>query len=81
MLSIVKEHSNLLRKTVVDISQDTFDVEVDQKFWHDVLDSYFIGGRESKEQQDDDLLFFVREMVFCLNFMQQKENTNSIICP
>lgn len=77
----MKEHSNLLRKTVVDISQDTFDVEVDQKFWHDVLDSYFIGGRESKEQQDDDLLFFVREMVFCLNFMQQKENTNSIICP
>ncbi|KAL7616137.1 hypothetical protein Lser_V15G02183 [Lactuca serriola] len=64
LLSIVKEHSNLLRKTVVDISQDTFDVEVDQKFWHDVLDSYFIGGRESKEQQDDDLLFFVREMSF-----------------
>lgn len=61
LLSMVKKHSNLIGKTVVD-DQDASDVEMDQKFWHDVLDLYFIGGRESKEQQDDDLLFFVRKM-------------------
>ncbi|KAK9069493.1 hypothetical protein SSX86_011397 [Deinandra increscens subsp. villosa] len=61
LLSMVKKHSNLIGKTVVD-EQDASDVEMDQKFWHDVLDLYFIGGRESKEQQDDDLLFFVRNM-------------------
>lgn len=59
---MVKKHSNLIGKTVVD-EQDASDVEMDQKFWHDVLDLYFIGGRDSKEQQDDDLLFFVRKMV------------------
>lgn len=61
LLSMVKKHSNLIGKTVVD-EQDASDVEMDQKFWHDVLDLYFIGGRDSKEQQDDDLLFFVRKM-------------------
>lgn len=64
LLSMVKKHSNLIGKTLVD-EEDASDVEMDQKFWHDVLDLYFIGGREkSKEQQDDDLLFFVRKMVF-----------------
>ncbi|KAI3725623.1 hypothetical protein L1987_65414 [Smallanthus sonchifolius] len=61
LLSMVKKHSNLIGKTVVD-DEDASDVEMDQKFWHDVLDLYFIGGRQSKEQQDDDLLFFVRKM-------------------
>lgn len=61
LLSMVKKHSNLIGKTVVD-EQDASDVEMDQRFWHDVLDLYFIGGRDSKEQQDDDLLFFVRKM-------------------
>ncbi|KAJ0534125.1 hypothetical protein HanPSC8_Chr09g0371781 [Helianthus annuus] len=61
LLSMVKKHSNLIGKTVVD-EEDASDVEMDQKFWHDVLDLYFIGGRDSKEQQDDDLLFFVRKM-------------------
>ncbi|XP_071711169.1 uncharacterized protein [Rutidosis leptorrhynchoides] len=61
LLSMVKKHSNLIGKTVVD-EQDASDVEMDQKFWHDVLNLYFIGGRDLKEQQDDDLLFFVRKM-------------------
>ncbi|KAK1432322.1 hypothetical protein QVD17_09217 [Tagetes erecta] len=61
LLSMVKKHSNLIGKTVVD-EQDASDVEMDQKFWHDVLDLYFVGGRGSKGQQDDDLLFFVRKM-------------------
>ncbi|KAL4556507.1 hypothetical protein LXL04_039162 [Taraxacum kok-saghyz] len=61
LLSMVKKHSNLIGKTVVD-EQDASDVEMDQTFWHDVLDLYFIGGRDSKQQQDDDLLFFVRKM-------------------
>nr|GEY71778.1 hypothetical protein [Tanacetum cinerariifolium] len=61
LLSMVKKHSNLIGKTVVD-EQDASDVEMDQKFWHDVLDLYFIGGRELKDQQDDDLLFFVKKV-------------------
>nr|XP_043617390.1 uncharacterized protein KIAA0930 homolog isoform X2 [Erigeron canadensis] len=59
---MVKKHSNLIGKTLVDDDDDASDVEMDQRFWHDVLDLYFIGGRDSKEQQDDDLLFFVRKM-------------------
>lgn len=61
LLSMVKKHSNLIGKTVVD-EQDASDVEMDQKFWHDVLDLYFIAGRELKDQQDDDLLFFVKKV-------------------
>ncbi|KAL8197762.1 hypothetical protein R6Q57_024226 [Mikania cordata] len=61
LLSMVKKHSNLIGKTVVD-EQDVSDVELDQKFWYGVLDLYFVGGREAKEQQDDDLLFFVKKM-------------------
>ncbi|XP_076925481.1 uncharacterized protein LOC143588334 [Bidens hawaiensis] len=64
LLSMVKKHSNLIGKTVLlDDPQDAAsDVELDQKFWHDILDLYFVGGRDAKEQQDDDLLFFVRKM-------------------
>ncbi|KAI3696812.1 hypothetical protein L6452_29378 [Arctium lappa] len=61
LLSMVKKHSNLIGKTIVD-EEDASDVEMDQRFWHDVMDLYFIGGRESKEQQDDDLLFFVKKL-------------------
>ncbi|KAJ0453072.1 hypothetical protein HanRHA438_Chr15g0731141 [Helianthus annuus] len=61
LLSMVKKHSNLIGKTVLD-EQDASDVELDQKFWHDILDLYFIGGRDAKAQQDDDLLFFVKKM-------------------
>lgn len=59
---MVKKHSNLLGKTVVD-EQDASDIEMDQGFWHDVFNLYFILGRESRGRQDDDLLFFVRKLV------------------
>ncbi|KAM7514435.1 hypothetical protein LguiA_004018 [Lonicera macranthoides] len=58
---MVKKHSNLLGKTVVD-EEDAQDVEMDQRFWHDVMDLYFISGKESRGRQDDDLIFFVRKM-------------------
>lgn len=59
---MVKKHSNLLGKTVVE-EEDASDVEMDGQFWHDVLDLYFVRGKESKRRQDDDLLFFVRKWV------------------
>lgn len=62
LLSMIKKHSNLLGKTVVD-EEDAQDVEMDQRFWHDVMDLYFISGKESRGRQDDDLIFFVRKMV------------------
>ncbi|KAL9275653.1 hypothetical protein AKJ16_DCAP21379 [Drosera capensis] len=62
LLSMVKNHSNLLGKTIVD-EHDTTDVEMDQGFWHDMLNMYFISGRDSSPHQDDDLIFFVRKLV------------------
>ncbi|KAJ7958287.1 putative CW7 protein [Quillaja saponaria] len=61
LLSMVKKHSNLLGKTVVD-EQDASDVEMDSRFWHDVFDLYFVRGKESRGRQDDDLVFFVRKL-------------------
>ncbi|KAJ4701583.1 CW7 [Melia azedarach] len=61
LLSMVKKHSNLIGKTLVE-EQDAADVEMDSGFWHDVFDLYFIRGKESRGRQDDDLLFFVRKM-------------------
>lgn len=62
LLSMVKKHSNLLGKTIVEES-DAPDVEMDMRFWHDVFDLYFVRGKESRGRQDDDLVFFVRKMV------------------
>eukprot|EP00257_Ricinus_communis_P018361 XP_015577064.1 uncharacterized protein LOC8265261 isoform X1 [Ricinus communis] len=60
LLSMVKKHSTLLGKsTEVD---DATDVEMDGHFWYDMLDLYFIRGRESRGRQDDDLVFFVKKM-------------------
>ncbi|KAK7271424.1 hypothetical protein RJT34_27309 [Clitoria ternatea] len=42
--------------------QDSSDVEMDMKFWHDVFDLYFVRGKESRGRQDDDLVFFVRKL-------------------
>lgn len=61
LLIMVKKHSNLLGKTLVE-EQDAVDVEMDSRFWHDVFDLYFIRGKESRGRQDDDLLFFVRKV-------------------
>lgn len=62
LLSMVKKHSKLIGKTIVD-EQDASDVEMDSKFWHDVFDLYFVRGKESRGRQDDDLIFLVRKMV------------------
>ncbi|CAK8540465.1 unnamed protein product [Lathyrus sativus] len=62
LLSMVKKHSNLIGKTVVE-DQDAPDVEMDMKFWHDVFDLYFLRGKDSRGRQDDDLVFFVRKLV------------------
>lgn len=62
LLNVVKKHSNLLGQTTVD-EQDASDVEMDYRFWRDVMNLYFVLGRESRKRQDDDLIFFVRKMV------------------
>ncbi|XP_058081561.1 uncharacterized protein LOC131229577 isoform X2 [Magnolia sinica] len=59
LLSMVRKHSNWLGK-IENEEQDATDVEMDSRFWNEVLDLYFICGRESKGRQDDDLIFFVR---------------------
>uniref|UniRef100_A0A2P2KLN8 Cw7 protein n=1 Tax=Rhizophora mucronata TaxID=61149 RepID=A0A2P2KLN8_RHIMU len=60
VLSIVKKHSALLG-TPTGSEQEVSDVEMDSRFWYDVLDSYFVRGKESRVRQDDDLVFFVRD--------------------
>ncbi|TKY74954.1 KIAA0930-like protein [Spatholobus suberectus] len=61
LLSMVKKHSNLIGKTIVE-EQDASDIEMDMGFWHDVFDLYFVRGKESRGRQDDDLVFFVRKL-------------------
>lgn len=63
----MKKHSNLLGESVHDLL-DASDVEMDDEFWHEILDFYFIRGRVSKGRQEDDLLFFVRSTVIVINF-------------
>lgn len=58
LLSMVRKHSHLLGKTVSD-EDDVSDVEMDSRFWHDIIDLYFGRSRESRGRQDDDLIFFV----------------------
>ncbi|KAK2660100.1 hypothetical protein Ddye_006633 [Dipteronia dyeriana] len=60
LLSMVRKHSNLLGKSIVE-GEDASDVEMDSAFWRDVFDLYFICGKESRGRHDDDLLFFVRK--------------------
>ena len=64
-LSMVEKHSKLLGKTIVH-KEDASDVEMDSRFWHGVMDLYFVRGRESRGRQDDDLVFFVRKLVSTL---------------
>ncbi|KAK7351243.1 hypothetical protein VNO77_10541 [Canavalia gladiata] len=61
LLSMVKKHSKLIGKTIVE-EQDASDIEMDMRFWHDVFDLYFVRGKESRGRQDDDLVFFVRKL-------------------
>ncbi|GAV56633.1 DUF2045 domain-containing protein [Cephalotus follicularis] len=64
LLSMVKKHSSLIKKSKMDEQDAAADVEMDWRFWHDVFNLYFIGGKESSGRQDDDLIFFVRNMGF-----------------
>ncbi|GMN35892.1 hypothetical protein TIFTF001_005599 [Ficus carica] len=61
LLSMVKRNSKLLGKTVLE-EEESSDVEMDPRFWHDVLDLYFFRGTESRRRQDDDLVFLVRKL-------------------
>ncbi|XP_021687334.2 uncharacterized protein LOC110669824 [Hevea brasiliensis] len=61
LLSMVKKHSTLIGKGTLD-DRDASDVEMDGRFWYDMLDLYFIRGKESRGRQDDDLVFFVGKM-------------------
>ncbi|KAH9605708.1 hypothetical protein KSS87_018025 [Heliosperma pusillum] len=75
ILSMVKKHSNILRKTVID-EQDASDIQVNQGYWHDALNLYFILSKESRGSQDDDLIFFVRQMELHGNNSDDDSNAN-----
>ncbi|XP_071925105.1 uncharacterized protein [Coffea arabica] len=60
LLSMVRKHSKFLAKPSAD-EDDASDVEMDTHFWHDVLNMYFVSGKESRGRQEDDMLFFVRK--------------------
>ncbi|KAK1395960.1 Cw7 protein [Heracleum sosnowskyi] len=59
LLNMVKKHSVLLRKNKVD-ELDVSDVEKNHGFWHDVMELYFVTGKEARRRLDDDLIFFVK---------------------
>ncbi|ONK60314.1 uncharacterized protein A4U43_C08F16840 [Asparagus officinalis] len=61
LLSMVKRHSKPLVETNDD-EQEASDVQMDAQFWHEMLDLYFVHSRVSQGRQEDDLIFFVRNM-------------------
>lgn len=62
LLNMVKKRSVLLRQNTVDESHETdvSDVEKNHGFWHDVMEIYFVIGKEARRRLDDDLIFFVK---------------------
>ncbi|XP_073020767.1 uncharacterized protein [Primulina eburnea] len=76
LLSMVRKHSKLIGKTVLD-EEETTDVEMDSGFWRDVIDLYFVHGRVSRGRQDDDLIFFVRKMSVPGQKLTENVETNS----
>lgn len=60
LLTMVKKYSDFSESTLDD--QDASNAKMDERFWHEVLDMYFVRGTTSKERQEDDLIFFVRNM-------------------
>uniref|UniRef100_A0A0D9W2F8 Uncharacterized protein n=1 Tax=Leersia perrieri TaxID=77586 RepID=A0A0D9W2F8_9ORYZ len=62
LLSMVKKHSHLIGGTVVGAEDIASDVGMDDKFWHEMLDLFFVRGRVSKRREEDDLVFFVNNM-------------------
>lgn len=61
LLSMARKYSKLSSESTSD-EQDASDTEMDERFWRELLDMYFIRGVVAKERQDDDLIFFVRYM-------------------
>ena len=61
LLSMVRKHSKLIKQIAAE-DQEATDVEKDLGFWKDVMDLYFVRGKDSRKRQD--LLFFVRKKVF-----------------
>ena len=72
LLTMVKQHSKFLKEGMLD-EDDSSDVEMDLKFWNEMLDLYFVRGRETKGGHDDDLIFFVRDMVNSHEYIFQQE--------
>ncbi|PHU20652.1 hypothetical protein BC332_11803 [Capsicum chinense] len=66
----------MLGKTIVE-DEETSDVETDPRFWHDVMDVYFIRGRESRGRQEDDLVFFVKKLHLQKHGSNEDESGNS----
>ncbi|CAN6311697.1 unnamed protein product [Urochloa humidicola] len=63
LLSMVKKHSHLIGWTIVDADDDASDVGMDDKFWHEMLDLFFVRGGKSERSEEDDLVFFVNNML------------------
>ncbi|KAM3305070.1 putative protein isoform X1 [Capsicum chacoense] len=76
LLCMVKKNSKMLGKTIVE-DEETSDVETDPRFWHDVMDVYFIRGRESRGRQEDDLVFFVKKLHLQKHGSNEDESANS----
>ena len=66
LLSMVKKHSHLIGWTIVDAEDDASDVGMDDKFWHEMLDLFFVRGGKSNRSEEDDLVFFVNNMVLII---------------
>ncbi|GJN00725.1 hypothetical protein PR202_ga17926 [Eleusine coracana subsp. coracana] len=62
LLSMVKKHSHLIGWTIVDAEDDASDARMDDKFWHEMLDLFFVRGGASNRSEEDDLVFFVNNM-------------------
>lgn len=59
---MVKKHSNhLVGRT--DDEHEASDLEMDSGFWHEMLDLYFVRCRVTQGREEDDLVYFVRNMV------------------
>ncbi|XP_051123671.1 uncharacterized protein LOC127246385 isoform X2 [Andrographis paniculata] len=61
LLSMVRKHSKFLDKAAQDEDDTADEVDVDSRFWHDIIDLYFVRYRGSRGREDDDLVFFVRK--------------------
>ncbi|TVU49439.1 hypothetical protein EJB05_00752, partial [Eragrostis curvula] len=62
LLSMVKKHSHLIGWTIVDAEDDASDAGMDDKFWREMLDLFFVRGAKSNRREEDDLVFFVNNM-------------------